>query len=61
MSMSLCCSPLAHAHPHHTPMLDLLENFLMIGKPAEAANPVWALLVAALLVAATVLRRTPRN
>lgn len=41
-------------------MLTLLENFLMIGQPTAPESPAWALLLTPLLVAAVVLRRTPR-
>lgn len=42
-------------------MLTLLENLLMIGQPTAPESPIWALLLAPLLVAAVVLRRTPRT
>ncbi|WP_375212991.1 hypothetical protein [Aquabacterium sp.] len=41
-------------------MRALLENLLMIGQPTAADSPMWALLLTPLLVAAVVLRRTPR-
>lgn len=43
------------------PMRTMLENFLMLGQPTAPDSPVWALLLAPLLVAAVVLRRTPRD
>ena len=42
-------------------MRQLLENLLMIGQPTSPDTPLWALLLTPLLVAAVVLRRTPRG
>lgn len=42
-------------------MLTLLEQFLMIGQATNAEAPVWAVLLAPMLMAAVVLRRTPRS
>ena len=41
-------------------MRTLLENLLMLGQPTTPDTPMWAVLLAPLLVAAVVLRRTPR-
>ena len=41
-------------------MRTLLENLLMLGQPTTPDSPMWAVLLAPLLVAAVVLRRTPR-
>ena len=42
-------------------MLTLLEQILMIGQSTNADTPAWAVLLAPMLVAAVVLRRTPRG
>ena len=60
MASVLHCSNLTVPAKLEDPMRALLENFLMLGQPTKPDTPGWVLLLAALLVALVVLRRTPR-